>query len=133
MTEEEKLEKEKKQKAKTREVNKKIKLIESVVGEIPEKKLPLAQSIIARLAWMMISVEELENLVDTEGYTDTYQNGANQSGTKKNPNLESYLAMMQRYNQTLESLLRLLPPPSSGNDNNMAEIMNFLARKPTVK
>ena len=47
----------------------------------------------ANAAFMAVSLEELQEIINEEGYTVEYQNGANQSGTKQSDAVKTHIAM----------------------------------------
>jgi len=83
-------------------------------AEVGEDKLTTVDKLLDRVAFMTVSLEDLETTVLEKGYTSEYQNGANQWGEKKTPEAEMYLSMMQRYLPAMKQLLDLLPDDDGG-------------------
>lgn len=65
--------------------------------------------LIDEAAFMAASLYELRQIIDEKGYTEEYQNGANQKGTKKCSEVEIYNTMIKNYMATVKQLTDLLP------------------------
>ena len=66
----------------------------AIFNNLPEDKKSLAENTIERAAWLATTIEDLETLIDGQGYTEKYKNGENQFGMKKNPNVDTHIAMI---------------------------------------
>ena len=58
---------------------------------------------------MSASLYELRKIINEKGYTEEYQNGANQKGVKKCSEVEVYNTMIKNYMGTIKQLTELLP------------------------
>lgn len=74
-----------------------------------EDKLKLARKLIARAAFMAITLDDLEREISKEGVTEEYQNGANQKGIKKSAKAEVYNTTMKSYTAVMKQLNDMLP------------------------
>ncbi len=61
-------------------------------------------------AFMAVSLEELQEIINEEGYTVEYQNGANQSGTKQSDAVKTHIAMTKNHAAIIKQLCDLVPP-----------------------
>ena len=86
-----------------------IKRLTKIFENLPEKARDLAKEQINNAAFMSVSLRELQGLIVQKGYSDTYQNGENQQGTKKTPEVEIYNTMIKNFNTTMKQLYDLLP------------------------
>lgn len=66
-------------------------------------------SLINEAAFMAASLYELRKIINEKGYTEEYQNGANQKGVKKCSEVEVYNTMIKNYMGTIKQLTDLLP------------------------
>lgn len=66
-------------------------------------------ALIDEAAFMAASLYELRTLINEQGYTEEYQNGANQWGIKKNSNVEIYNNLIKNYSNIMKQLTDLLP------------------------
>lgn len=70
-------------------------------------------SLVDEAAFMSASLFELRQIINEKGYTEEYQNGANQKGVKKCSEVEVYNTMIKNYMGTIKQLTDLLPKPSA--------------------
>ena len=68
------------------------------------------QRSIKNAAFMAVSLEELQEIINEEGYTVEYQNGANQSGTKQSDAVKTHIAMTKNHAAIIKQLCDLVPP-----------------------
>ena len=68
------------------------------------------ESLIRNAAFMAVSLEELQEIINEEGYTVEYQNGANQSGTKQSDAVKTHIAMTKNHAAIIKQLRELVPP-----------------------
>lgn len=70
-------------------------------------------SLIEQAAFMAASLYELAEIINEKGYTEEYQNGANQWGTKKRSEVELYNTTIKNYMSVIKQLTDLLPKDSA--------------------
>lgn len=85
-----------------------------IFKKLPQKQLSLALKIISRAAFMAVELSKLERQISAEGCVSEYQNGANQFGTKKSPEVETYNTMVKNYAAVMKQLTDMLPEPEKG-------------------
>lgn len=66
-------------------------------------------SLVDEAAFMAASLYELRKIIGEKGYTEEYQNGANQKGIKKCSEVEIYNTMIKNYSSVVKQLTDLLP------------------------
>lgn len=88
---------------------KKAELLEIFAGA-DENKLKVAEPLIESAAFMAVSLKDLEQQLAEVGWTETYQNGNRQSGSKQTAAAVSYLSVQKQLNVTTHRLLDLVPP-----------------------
>lgn len=86
----------------------KARLFELFKG-LDENKLQTAQGLINSAAFMAVSLADLEEIINSAGYFDEYQNGENQHGTKISAAVQAYNSMAGRYTTIVDKLLRIVP------------------------
>lgn len=67
------------------------------------------EPLMRRAAFMRITLEDLEETINANGPVSEYQNGENQWGTKKSPEVEIYTTMAKNYTAIMKQLLDLIP------------------------
>lgn len=100
---EKKIEKEKK-------IKKEIARLKKVFRDLDKNKLQTVESLIRNAAFMAVSLEELQEIINVEGYTEEYQNGANQSGRKQSEAVKTHIAMTKNHASIMKQLADLAPP-----------------------
>lgn len=76
-------------------------------------------------AFMAVTLDETRQIINRDGITETYQNGANQSGVKKSAAVEVYDKMVNTYAKVIAQISRELPSEEEEAGN---ELMEFLKR-----
>ena len=98
-----------------------IKRLKKIFENLSQDASAVAEKLIENAAFMAVSLNELQGLINEHGYTEEYQNGANQSGIKKSSEVEIYNTMIKNFNTTMKQLIDMLPDsPSGGNSRNAA-------------
>ena len=98
---------------------------------IDERKKRIVEKTIDNCAYMSVVLEELKEQMDakgTEAYISTYQNGENQWGTKKSPEIEVFNQVFSNYLKAVKQLTDLLPEEIRVNtdDKEVQAIQKFL-------
>lgn len=107
------------------EVEKELKKLKKIVALLPDDKRKITEGLVADAAFMAEQLEILRIHIAGNGWSETYQNGANQSGKKSSVEAEAYIKMQKSYASVIKQLTDLLPDQNeqaAGSD-----IMAFLA------
>lgn len=80
-----------------------------IYTRLDEKTKKSVGSLVDEAAFMAASLYELRKIIDEKGYTEEYQNGANQRGVKKCSEVEIYNTMLKNYSAIVKQLTDLLP------------------------
>ncbi len=91
-------------------IRKEVRRLRSVYREIDANKKKVIEPLIARAAFLTVSLAEVEEIINTDGYTEEYQNGQNQTGVKKTAAVEVHLQMTKNYTSIVKQLAELAPP-----------------------
>ncbi len=83
--------------------------LSGIYTRLDKKTKKAVDSLIDEAAFMAASLYELRQIIDEKGYTEEYQNGANQKGVKKCSEVEVYNTMIKNYMATIKQLTDLLP------------------------
>ncbi len=73
---------------------------------------------------MAVSLEDLQSIINNNGYVDEYQNGQNQFGTKKSAEVDIYNTMVKNYTTVIKNLVDLLPNHEKDIEND--EVLKFI-------
>lgn len=77
--------------------------------KLEEKTKKSVSSLVDEAAFMAASLYELRVIINDKGYTEEYQNGENQKGTKKCSEVEIYIQLSKNYMSIMKQLTDLLP------------------------
>ena len=80
-----------------------------IYTRLDKKTKRSVDSLVDEAAFMSASLYELRKIIDEKGYTEEYQNGANQRGIKKCSEVEIYNTMIKNYSSVVKQLTDLLP------------------------
>ena len=98
-----------KAKVETRIKREKDRLLE-IFKDLEPNKLKTCQALIERAAFITISLEDLELLLNETGWVEPYQNGENQYGLKKAAAADVHISLTKNLNVIVKQLLDLVPP-----------------------
>ncbi|MCL2575713.1 MAG: hypothetical protein FWE33_04695 [Defluviitaleaceae bacterium] len=95
--------------SKEEKINKEIKRLRKVFKELDKNKLAAVDSLIRNAAFMSVSLEELQEIINSEGYTQKYKNGANQYGKKQSEAVKIHISMTRNHAVAIKQLADLAP------------------------
>lgn len=95
--------------------------------DIPKERKDTVKSLIANAAFMAVTLEDLQAIINRDGVVSEYQNGENQWGTKKSPEVEVHIQMTKNHLAVMKQLCDLLPDGDDGKRTE-DELMAFIKR-----
>ena len=99
----------KKDLTKDQRIKREIARLKRVFRDLDKNKLQTVESLIKNAAFMAVSLEELQEIINAEGYTVEYQNGENQKGTKQSDAVKIYTAMTKNDASVIKQLSGFVP------------------------
>lgn len=108
-------EKEKLVKKRKSAIKKQEKILYSVFESVDKNKLEVVKSLIENVAFMIVTLTELQETINQNGIVVEYKNGENQFGTKKSPEVETYIALQKNYQSAIKTLAELTPEVQKEN------------------
>ena len=105
--------------------SKELKKLEKIFKDIEPEKAQTVEKLISNAAFMAESLDELQEKIREKGFTEEYQNGANQYGVKKCSEVEIYNTMIKNYSSVIKQLVDLLPNGTAGGGD---ELLDFISR-----
>lgn len=91
-------------------IRKEVTRLKRVFRDLDKNKMTITASLIDNAAFMIVSLRELEEIINQDGYTDEYKNGENQYGTKQSEAVKTHLAMTKNLSTIIKQLSDLVPP-----------------------
>ena len=85
--------------------------LQQLFKDLPEQQTAVAQKLIARAAFLGISLNRLEAEIAKNGFTEIYQNGANQHGVKRSAASDLHVSYTKNLCLVMKQLNALLPEP----------------------
>lgn len=88
---------------------KEIKKLNNIIKDIPADKKKLVEGLIADASFMAEQLAILREHIGKHGWSEEYQNGANQYGKKTSVEADTYLKMQKSYASVIRQLTDFLP------------------------
>lgn len=102
-------------------IRREVKRLNKIFCNLTQDASEIAERLIENAAFMAVSLRELQEIINIKGYTEEYQNGEFQNGTKKSSEVDIYNTMIKNFNTTMKQLIDMLPEsPAGGNSRNAA-------------
>lgn len=92
-----------------RRLNAEIKRLSQIFENIDKDKKQLCDKLIQNAAFMAVSLGDLQDQIETDGWVEEYQNGANQKGRKPGSAAQLYTKLINNYRQVIGDMIKLLP------------------------
>ncbi len=64
--------------------------LKKIFKDLDENKKNLVTPLIEKAAFMSVELDDLQEIIEQDGWTSEYKNGENQDGTKKSPEADTY-------------------------------------------
>lgn len=92
---------------------KELKKLNKIIRDIPEDKKELVEGLIADASFMAEQLEHLREYIMKNGWSEEYQNGANQKGKKQSVEADAYIKLQKSYQSIIKQLSEFLPDSKS--------------------
>lgn len=98
-------------KSKTREgrIKAEQKRLGKLFADLPPNELAFVTPLLKNLAFMVVTLEDLQEEINLTGTVDEYMNGAAQYGKKASATIQAYNATMKVYLAAMRDLIGRLP------------------------
>lgn len=97
--------------------------LKKLFADVAENRKKVVEGLIKRAAFMRISLEDLEDDLNANGFTEPFQQGEKQDPyDRKRPSADLYNTMNTSYQKIIKQLTDLLPNEKKEGD----ELMDFL-------
>ena len=107
------------------EIKKEIRKINVLFKDLDRSVKKTVESLIQNAAYMAVTLRDLQNTLDSEGLICEYQNGENQWGTKKSPEVEIYNTMVKNFISAMKAINDYLPKDKmKKDDDNFEDFVN---------
>lgn len=88
-----------------------------------EKKKDIVNNLIDNMAFMTVTLQDLQKIINESGCVEEYQNGENQRGFKESTAVRVYNSLIKNYNAVVKLALDQLGPGEAKDDALAAFMM----------
>lgn len=106
------------------DINREKKKLERIIKDIPKDKQELVEGLISDASFMACELESLRLHIIENGWSEPYQNGANQKGKKQSVEADTYIKLQKQYSSVIRQLTDFLPVSVDTSKND--ELLEFL-------
>ena len=110
----------KKEQTKEQRIKKEVNRLKKIFRDLDKNKLQAVESLIHNAAFTAVSLEDLQEIINAEGYVEEYQNGENQFGRKQSEVVKTHIAMTKNHASIIKSLADLAPPAKAKESRLLA-------------
>lgn len=90
-------------------ISNEVKRLNGIFRGMSNNTKKVVKTLIENAAFMTVTLEDLQDHINQFGVISEYQNGQNQFGTKRSPEVDIHLAMTKNHTQIIKQLTELLP------------------------
>ena len=99
-----------KEKTKEQRIKTEWSRLKAIYSDLPDSKKAIVFPLLQNLAFMKITLDDLQQSINENGCSEDYKNGENQYGRKAAADLQAYNSLIKNYNAVSDRLEKLLPP-----------------------
>ncbi|WP_370852268.1 hypothetical protein [Megasphaera elsdenii] len=99
------------------------KKLDALFTNVPAEKQAAAELLTKRAAFLLAAEDELERVMQANGYVDVYDNGGGQTGTMVSATLKAYTQCNQQLLSTIRQLREFLPADDSAGRDELTEFL----------
>lgn len=96
--------------------------LNGIFKELDANQRKVVKQLIDTAAFLSVSLVELQDQINREGYTDEYKNGQNQFGTKTSEAVKTHIAMTKNLTTIIKQLADMCPPERK-KESRLAALM----------
>lgn len=109
----------KKERTKEERISEELKRISDLFSDLDSKQRSAIMPLIQNAAFMKVSLEDLQEIINRDGVTEVYQNGANQYGVKQSAAVQSYNVMIKNYAAAIKTISSMIPPDRQPTESEL--------------
>ena len=91
-------------------IAKEIRRLRKALKDLDKNKLAVVEPLIKTAAFTAVSLAELEETINRNGFVVEYKNGENQYGTKQSDEVKTLIALQKNLAAALKTLADIAPP-----------------------
>lgn len=94
---------------KEKKIKKELAKLKKILADIDEDRKKAVEKLIGNVAFMAVTLDELQDAINEKGCIEEYQNGNNQFGYKESSEIKVYNSLIKNYTTSMKQLLDQLP------------------------
>ena len=113
---------------KEKRIKKELAKYKRVLKNLEKDKKKIAENLMQNAAFMAVTLEDLQVIINEEGCVEEYQNGANQSGKKESTASQAYNKIIKNYMAALKQMCDLMPqeePKDDAESETFKKLLNM--------
>lgn len=95
--------------------------LRKLFADLPPNELAFVTPLLKNMAFMVVTLEDLQAEINESGTVDEYQNGAAQFGKKASATIQAYNAILKNFLSATDKLIARLPKEQ--RKSALAELM----------
>jgi hypothetical protein len=104
-------------------ISEEITKLKMIYIDLSDNQKDLVEDLIRNAAFMTITLQDLQKVINEKGVTIEYQNGANQWGSKQSPEIEVYNKIIANYLKITKQLADLIPEKKITENDALMEFL----------
>lgn len=90
-------------------ISKEMQRLLRIYKDVPPEKVQVCRDLVQNAAFIAVSLRDLQQDINKNGWTETYDNGGGQTGRKLSAAAQQYTKLVGTYNQIAKTLIAQLP------------------------
>lgn len=111
---------------KNKRIKKEYQKLKKLFKNTDKNQVIIIDNLIENVAFMSITLKDLQQAINEKGFTENYKHGENQHGIKKIPEIDIYNVMIKNYNQTVKQLREIALAEA---ENGADELLDFIQNR----
>lgn len=107
---------------------KELKKLKNIVAQLPDDLAQITEGLVDDASFMAEQLEKLRKHIEEFGWSEEYQNGANQHGKKNSVEADCYIKLQKSYAAVIKQLTDLMPRATE-TPAAASEIIDFLGNR----
>ncbi len=91
-------------------IKRELNRLKKFYAALPQNKRAIVTPLLENMAFMKITLDDLQKSINEHGCSDEYKNGENQYGRKAAADLQAYNSLVKNFHTISDRLERMLPP-----------------------
>lgn len=99
--------------------------LETIIAKADRIQKEATSKLLQNIAFMAITLEDLQEEINAHGTEEVYQHGASQSGIKQSAAVQNYNSIVKNYITAVKTLLSILPEQAQkeAGANSLLELL----------